>query len=69
MYEHVCVCLTSSDQVNILYGVRVLLRAGVRAYTQEEVTLLRSLLDFLVPSPVARKKPNLSQVHLSCPHR
>lgn len=42
---------------------------GVRAYTQEEVTRLCSLSDFLVPSPVARKAPNLSRVHLFRPHR
>lgn len=42
---------------------------GVRAYTQEEVTHLCSLSDFLVPSAVARKTLNLSRVHLSRPHR
>lgn len=50
MYE----CLAADDQLTVLY----VCDTGVTAYTEEEVTRLCSLSDFLVPSPVAREAPS-----------
>lgn len=65
MSVYMCVDLTADDQVHILFGICVFVTLVSECTHQEEVTRLCLLSDFLLPSPVTHKLPNLSRVHLS----